>query len=134
MGKEGTRTHVRAIYQHLYKVLGPQQWWPADSPFEVIIGAILTQNTSWNNVEKALGVLKRKRVLAPRKLYEMQEQRLAETIRPSGFFNIKAKRVKHFIQFLFEGYQGSIEKMFAEDGAVAAGKAHSRLTGWDLRP
>ena len=116
MGRRTTRTNVRAIYQHLYEVLGPQKWWPADSPFEVIIGAILTQNTSWKNVEKALGVLKGKKVLTPRKLYDIDEKQLAEAIRSSGFFNIKAKRIKHFMHFLFENYQGSIKKMFLEDG------------------
>ena len=116
MGRRTTRTNVRVIYQHLYKALGPQKWWPADSPFEVIIGAILTQNTSWKNVEKALGVLKRNKVLTPRKLYDIEEKRLAEAIRSSGFFNIKAKRIKHFIRFLFENYQGSLERMFLEDG------------------
>jgi len=116
MGRRTTCTNVRVIYQHLYKALGPQKWWPADSPFEVIIGAILTQNTSWKNVEKALSVLKTKKVLAPRKLQDIEEKKLAEAIRSSGFFNIKAKRIKHFIRFLFENYQGSLEKMFLEDG------------------
>ena len=107
---------MRVIYQHLYKALGPQKWWPADSPFEVIIGAILTQNTSWKNVEKALGVLRGKKVLTPRKLHDIDEQQLAEAIRSSGFFNIKAKRIKHFMRFLFENYQGSLKKMFLENG------------------
>jgi endonuclease-3 related protein len=104
------------MYQQLYKALGPQKWWPADSPFEVIIGAILTQNTSWKNVERALGALKRKKVLDPRKLYDIEDKALAEAIKSSGFFNIKAKRIKHFMRFLFENYQGSIERMFSEDG------------------
>ena len=115
MAKKGKREQLLAIYRTLYDSLGPQHWWPADSPFEVIIGAILTQNTSWNNVEKALKNLKEKELLDPQKLYDVGEQRLARTIKPSGFFNIKAKRVKHFIQFLFECYRGSIEKMFEED-------------------
>ena len=95
--------------------MGPQHWWPADSPFEVIIGAILTQNTSWNNVERAIQNLKGKKLLDPLKLYDVREGRLARIIKPSGFFNIKAKRVKHFMQFFFEHFQGSVEKMFAED-------------------
>ena len=115
MADEGKRLKLLAIYQTLYTALGPQHWWPADSPFEVIIGAILTQNTSWNNVERALNNLKEKSLLDPQKLYGVEEKRLARTIKPSGFFNIKAKRVKHFMQFLFEGYRGSLEKMFAED-------------------
>ena len=115
MARKRKRTQLLVIYRTLYDSLGPQHWWPADSPFEVIIGAILTQNTSWNNVEKALKNLKEKELLDPQKLYDVREGLLARTIKPSGFFNIKAKRVKHFMQFLFEGYRGSIEKMFEKD-------------------
>ena len=115
MARKRKRTQLLAVYRTLYDTLGPQHWWPADSPFEVIIGAILTQNTSWNNVEKALKNLKDKELLDPLKLYDVREGLLARTIKPSGFFNIKAKRVKHFMQFLFEGYRGSIEKMFEKD-------------------
>ena len=115
MARKRKRTQLLAIYRTLYDSLGPQHWWPADSPFEVIIGAILTQNTSWSNVEKALKNLKDKELLDPLKLYDVREGLLARTIKPSGFFNIKAKRVKHFMQFLFEGYRGSIEKMFEKD-------------------
>jgi len=103
------------IYQRLHNSIGPRQWWPGDSTFEVIIGAILTQNTSWKNVEKAIGALKERKVLHPLKLYNLEEERLAKIIKSSGFFNIKAKRIKNFIGFLFENYQGSIEKMFSEE-------------------
>lgn len=102
------------IYRKLYYDIGPRHWWPADSPFEVIIGAILTQNTSWNNVERAIKALKEKNLLDPLKLYKAEEGLLAKTIKSSGFFNIKAKRIKNFIVFLFKNYQGSIEKMFLE--------------------
>lgn len=103
------------IYQKLLGAIGPRHWWPGDSPFEVIIGAILTQNTSWENVERAIRALKEKNLLEPLKLYKIKEGLLAETIKSSGFFNIKAKRVKNFIGFLFEHYQGNIEKMFSEN-------------------
>ncbi len=102
------------MYQKLYQTIGPRHWWPADSPFEVVVGAILTQNTSWKNVEKALGALKEKNILDPLQLYKVDEQYLATTITSSGFFNIKSKRIKSFINFLFEQYQGSLEKMFSE--------------------
>jgi endonuclease-3 related protein len=115
MAKKGKRSQLLRIYQQLYNALGPQHWWPADSPFEVIIGAILTQNTSWNNVERAIQNLKEKELLSPLKLYNVRERWLARIIKPSGFFNIKAKRVKQFMHFFFEYYQGSVEKMFAED-------------------
>ena len=102
------------MYQKLYQTIGPRHWWPADSPFEVVVGAILTQNTSWKNVEKALGALKEQNILDPLQLYKIDEQYLATTITSSGFFNIKSKRIKSFINFLFEQYQGSLEKMFSE--------------------
>ena len=113
-----TRRHketVRNIYERLYQSIGPLKWWPADSPFEVIIGAILTQNTSWTNVEKAIKVLKEKNLLDPRRLYSLREKALAQAIKSSGFFNLKAKRIKSFLRFLFEHYQGSIDRMFSED-------------------
>jgi endonuclease-3 related protein len=115
MASKRKRSQLLGIYQQLYDALGPQHWWPADSPFEVIIGAILTQNTSWTNVERAIQNLKEEALLDPFKLYDVREGRLAVIIKPSGFFNIKAKRVKHFIHFFFEHFQGSVEKMFAED-------------------
>lgn len=115
MANKRKRSELLGIYQRLYTALGPQHWWPADSPFEVIIGAILTQNTSWNNVERAIKNLKQRELLDPLKLYDVREGRLASIIKPSGFFNIKAKRVKHFMHFFFEYFQGSIKKMFGED-------------------
>jgi endonuclease-3 related protein len=103
------------IYQKLYSSIGPRHWWPGDSPFEVIIGAILTQNTSWKNVEIAIRALKEKNLLDPLKLYRVGDRLLANTIKSSGFFNIKAKRIKTFMRFLFENYQGSLKKMFSEN-------------------
>jgi endonuclease-3 related protein len=103
------------IYKKLLSAIGPRYWWPADSPFEVIIGAILTQNTSWKNVEKAIGALKEKNLLDPIRLYSLDEKNLAKTIKSSGFFNIKAKRIKNFMEFLFERHQGRLKKMFSEN-------------------
>ncbi|MDP8260277.1 MAG: endonuclease III domain-containing protein [Candidatus Gygaella obscura] len=99
-------------YKKLYKYFGPQHWWPADSPFEVIIGAILTQNTNWQNVEKAIDNLKKEKLLSAKKLYLLNEKKLACLIRPSGYFNIKAKRLRSFLKYLFDNYSGSIKKMF----------------------
>ena len=113
---------VRKIYERLYQAIGPLRWWPADSPFEVIIGAILTQNTSWTNVEKAIRVLKEKNLLHPRRLYAIPEEALAQAIRSSGFFNLKAKRIKSFLGFLFQQYQGSLDLMFSEDTETLRGK------------
>lgn len=114
MRQKKTGKKLRTIYQTLYKAIGPRHWWPGDTPFEVIVGAILTQNTSWKNVETAIKALKENRLLDPVKLLKVDEGILANTIKSSGFFNIKAKRIKHFIRFLFEHYQGSLENMFSE--------------------
>ena len=115
MRRKRTSRKLLNIYQKLYKAIGPRHWWPGDSPFEVIIGAILTQNTSWKNVETAIKALKEDNFLNPVKLLKVDESILANTIKSSGFFNIKAKRIKNFIRFLFENYQGSLEKMFSEN-------------------
>ena len=115
MRQKRTGKRLLTIYQKLYKVIGPRHWWPGDTPFEVIIGAILTQNTSWRNVETAIRALKKNHLLDPVKLLKVDEGILANTIRSSGFFNIKAKRIKNAIRFLFENYQGHLGKMFSED-------------------
>ncbi|MBU2540489.1 MAG: hypothetical protein KJ593_01170 [Candidatus Omnitrophica bacterium] len=103
------------FYQLLYQRFGPQHWWPAKTPFEVIVGAILTQNTNWANVEKAILNLKRAKLIFPRKLRKVSIKRLARLIRPAGYFNIKARRVKNFINFLFSRYGGSLSRMFNVD-------------------
>lgn len=115
--KETKKTGKRllTIYERLYQAIGPRHWWPGDSPFEVIVGAILTQNTSWKNVETAITALKDKQLLHPAKLFAIDEKRLAKTIQSSGFFNIKAKRIKNFMRFLFDNYGGHLEEMFSEE-------------------
>jgi endonuclease III related protein len=97
------------IYELLYKRYGPQYWWPGDSQFEIIIGAILTQNTNWQNVEKAISNLKSVNLLSAPKIHELAIERLAELIRPTGYYNIKAARVKNFINWLFDSHGGSLE-------------------------
>jgi endonuclease-3 related protein len=96
------------IYQLLLDHFGPQHWWPGDTPFEIITGAILTQNTSWANVEKAIANLKSADRLTPNGLRQFDVPQLAELIRPAGYFNIKAKRLKNFIDWLFDNYQGKL--------------------------
>jgi len=103
------RRGLYIIYQKLYSSFGPQGWWPAGSPFEVVVGAILTQNTSWPNVEKAIGNLKKKKLLDPRKLYRLHHKKLACFIKPAGYYNIKARRLKNFLNFLFESYKGDLK-------------------------
>ena len=95
----------------LFKRFGPQDWWPGDTPFEVIVGAILTQNTNWTNVEKAITNLKNAKVLTPDKLHLLDIKKLAELIRPAGYFNIKAKRLKNFLDWFFENYSGELKNL-----------------------
>lgn len=102
---------VKWAYKKLYAAFGPQHWWPADEPFEVIVGAILTQNTSWTNVEKALVNLKEAGLLNPEALFKISEAELAGLIRPAGYYNIKAKRLKSFLRFFFSSYAGDIKKL-----------------------
>lgn len=93
------------IYQLLLESFGPQHWWPGETQFEIITGAILTQNTSWANVEKAIFNLKAANLLDPNKLHNLDTDKLAELIRPAGYFNVKAKRLKNFLNWLFNEYQ-----------------------------
>lgn len=109
------RKMLELIYKNLYKEFGRQHWWPAESPFEVIIGAILTQNTNWGNVEKALNNIKAKRLLTPKRLYLIKPSTLAKLIQPSGYYNIKTRRIKNFLIFLFKRYNGNLKKMFKVD-------------------
>jgi endonuclease-3 related protein len=102
------------IYNTLYRAFGPQHWWPGDTPFEIAVGAILTQNTNWTNVEKAIGNLKKANLLNADALYKMPHKKLALFIRPAGYFNIKAKRLKEFLTFFLNHYNGSIRQMRIE--------------------
>jgi len=103
------------IYRRLYRSFGPQHWWPGDTPFEIAVGAILTQNTNWGNVEKAIENLKSGKALNAKSIHNMKKERLASYIKPAGYFNVKAKRLKAFISFLVNEYHGSLEKMKQED-------------------
>ena len=113
--EDKTAKNLEEIYKRLFAKFGAQNWWPGDTQIEIIVGAILTQNTNWGNVERAITNLKAKRLLSPKRLKEMPSKRLASLIKPAGYFNVKAKRLKSFISFLFKEYQGSIIKMFKED-------------------
>jgi len=102
---------LNEIYQLLLNHFGPQNWWPGDTQFEIVTGAILTQNTNWANVEKAIANLKSAGCLCPEKLHNLKLPALAELIRPAGYFNIKAKRLKNFLSWLFENYAGRLENL-----------------------
>ncbi|AKJ64634.1 endonuclease III domain-containing protein [Kiritimatiella glycovorans] len=102
------------IYEALYRRWGAQHWWPAESGFEVMVGAILTQNTNWRNVERAIARLREAGVLDARAIDRMPAPELAGLIRPAGYFNVKADRLKAFVRFFIESYGGSLDRMFAE--------------------
>lgn len=114
---------INSFYSALLSHFGPCNWWPGDSPFEVAVGAILTQNTNWKNVEKALLNLKAQGSLTPRAIWDMPEAELAEALRPSGFFTLKAKRLRNLLACFAE---------LAEDTSPPADPALSFLQGYSL--
>ena len=108
-----TRARLLEIYERLLAAYGPQHWWPAQTPFEVIVGAILTQSAAWANVEKAIGNLKAADALSPLELRRLGEEELARLIRPSGYFNAKARKLKAFVAMLYERFGGDLDKLLA---------------------
>ena len=106
---------VYEIYEILLTHFGPQGWWPGDTPFEIMVGAVLTQNTNWVNVSKAIDNLKRENLLAFEKLHDLPVEVLAEKIKPAGYFNLKASRLKNLLNFISDAYSGSLQHMFAMD-------------------
>src|SRR5213592_3867528 len=96
------------IYDLLFAAYGPQHWWPGDSAFEIIAGAILTQSASWSNVERALANLKAAGLLSPKGIEALSESELAELIRPSGYYNAKARKLKAFVELLDERAVGDL--------------------------
>ena len=115
MTDRGDSRRIQYFYSALYGRYGPQNWWPAETSLECATGAILTQNTSWKNVEKAIDALREHSMLSAEKLKTVPHERLAALIRPCGYHNLKARRLKNFIDFLFAGYAGEMENMLAED-------------------
>ncbi|MHB8522685.1 MAG: endonuclease III domain-containing protein [Limisphaerales bacterium] len=109
---------LRRAYPLMWARHGHLHWWPGDTPFEVCVGAILTQNTNWGNVERAIQNLKAAGVLGPRKLFALTEPRLAELIRPAGYFNVKARRLRSFLRVLVEEFGGNLRRLFAGPTAL----------------
>jgi len=103
------------IYQQLMARYGPQHWWPAQEPFEVIVGAILTQSAAWRNVEKAITNLKVAEVLSPKALRQLSLSELATLIHPCGYYNAKARKLKSFVHWLGEYYHDSLSEFFANN-------------------
>jgi len=108
---------IRAYYHTLFSAWGRQHWWPAQSRFEVIVGAYLTQNTAWTNVEKALANLRKARLLTIRGIRRTPQPKLEQLIRPAGYFRQKTQRLKNFVSFLDKRYGGSLARMFARPTA-----------------
>lgn len=108
--------------RHAYVLMrgrhGHQQWWPGETPFEVCVGAILTQNTSWSNVERAIANLKAARVLEPGAMFALAEAELAALIRSAGYFNVKAQRLRAFLRVLIEEFGGELPRLFVGDTAA----------------
>ncbi|RLB38282.1 MAG: endonuclease III domain-containing protein [Deltaproteobacteria bacterium] len=103
------------MYQLLYERFGPQHWWPGDTPFEVMVGAVLTQNTNWTNVEKAIKNLKSTGRFSVKGLLDMPEETLAALIRPAGYYNLKTKRLRNLLEMIMRDYDGRLEAFFDED-------------------
>jgi len=110
-----TTLSVHEIFRRLLDHCGHLHWWPAETPFEVCVGAILTQNTAWTNVEKAISALKQAGLLTPAALHGCATEDLARLIRPAGYFNVKSRRLKDFTTWLDRNHQGSLEHMFSGD-------------------
>jgi endonuclease-3 related protein len=100
---------LRAVYRRLLAIHGPQRWWPGDSRFEIMVGAVLTQNTTWTNVERAIDNLKRAKALTPAAIANAPHARLARWLRPSGYFNVKAQRLKAMCRWLIR--QGGVRAL-----------------------
>jgi endonuclease III related protein len=110
-----SRRELIRLYRRLYRHYGDLHWWPAKTPFEVSVGAILTQNTAWKNVEKAIRQLTRAGALSVGALSKMSHQRLARLIKSAGYFNVKARRLKNFISFVAKRYRGSPAQMCRQE-------------------
>lgn len=100
------------VYNRLFKHFGPQHWWPGETRFEVVVGAILTQNTAWTNVEKAIKNLKKEKMLNCRKIANMDIKKLEKMIRSSGFYKQKAERLKRFCRYLDKNYDSNLNSFF----------------------
>lgn len=111
--RQSAQTSLPAVYQLLYEQYGPRHWWPAETPLEMIVGAILTQSAAWTNVEKAIHNLKSNGSLSVEWLRSLPQAELAQLIRPSGYFNVKARKIRAFVDWLAEEYGGDLDRLFA---------------------
>ena len=112
------KTKLNAIYRKLYKHFGPQHWWPAETPFEVMVGAILTQSTNWQNVEKAITHLKTAGAMSPSAVRDLSTPDLAQLIRPSGYYRAKALKLKALVRWLSESCEDNLDQLFVMDTSL----------------
>ena len=119
------REQLLEIYRVLLAFFGPQHWWPGETPIEIAIGAILTQNTSWSNVEKAIANLKAAGCLDACRLHELDMEKLETLIRPAGYFRVKAKRLRNFTTWLCDRYGGDMQNL----EGIAAARLREELLG-----
>lgn len=106
-------TQLQEAYRLMHAHHGHLHWWPGETPFEVCVGAILTQNTNWGNVEKSIANLKREKLMSPEKLYNLSQPELARLIHPSGYFNVKAARLRAFLKVLVEDCEADLKRFFS---------------------
>jgi endonuclease III related protein len=105
-------------YERMAAHFGPQHWWPGESPLEVMVGAVLVQNTSWRNVERAIANLRDANLIRPEALYALDQRELAELVRPAGYYQVKARRLHNLLKLVVDKYDGSLEAMFQTDLAT----------------
>lgn len=108
---------LQKVYDRLYSAYGPQHWWPGDSAFEVLVGAVLVQSVSWKNVEKAISNLYAAEAMTPTAIHELSQAQLEQLVRPCGYYRVKARRLRNLIDWLMEQHDGSIEKMLQVETA-----------------
>jgi endonuclease-3 related protein len=113
-----TSDKLQEVYQLLFEHFGPQNWWPGDSPFEIMVGAILTQNTNWLNVEKAIINLKSAGLLSLKALSQVPPEELADYIRPAGYYRIKATRLQNLFSMLNDQWEGDLEYFLGQPASV----------------
>jgi len=101
------------LYDELFAAFGPQHWWPGDSPLEVVVGAVLVQNTAWSNVVRAIDNLKQRRLMHIGRLVDLPHAELEELLQPAGYFRVKARRLRNVLEWLVREHQGSLDRLFA---------------------
>lgn len=114
----GYARRLETMYRAMLDSLGPSHWWPGETPFEVCVGAVLTQNTAWTNVEKAISALRKAGALSPEAMHSLTQEELAALIRPAGYFNIKAGRLRSFLEFLRAEADWDMEALASQETAV----------------